>query len=122
MTHIIGKCLLILGLVAAGCLWNGEIQPTLRGDLVSIAEAVVGAPATPVSYAGVARRTTVRAVTPGVGAPGVGVAPGVGAGGVGGPASGVGVLPGAGAGKAGVGYSGGPGVNLGGPANRVGVR
>jgi hypothetical protein len=117
MTHIIGKCLLILGLVTAGCLWNGEIQPTLRGDLVSIAEAVVGAPATPVSYAGVARRSTV-----GAGAPGVGVAPGVGAGGVGGPASGVGVLPGAGAGKAGVGYSGGPGGNLGGPVNRVGVR
>lgn len=60
---------------------------------------------------GVARRTTRRAVTPGVGA-----------GGVGGPASGVGVLPGAGAGQAGVGYSGGVGVNLGGPVNRVGVR
>jgi hypothetical protein len=130
MTHFIGKCLIILGLVAAGCLWNGEIQPTLRGDLVSIAEAVVGAPATPVSYAGVARRSTVEPGAPGVGvapgvgagAPGVGVAPGVGAGGVGGPASGVGVLPGAGAGKAGVGYSGGPGGNLGGPVNRVGVR
>ena len=35
---------------------------------------------------------------------------------------GVGVLPGAGAGRAGVGYSGGVGVNLGGPVNRVGVR
>jgi hypothetical protein len=31
-------------------------------------------------------------------------------------------LPGAGAGQAGVGYSGGVGVNLGGPVNRVGVR
>jgi len=122
MTHIIGKYMLMLILAAAGWLWNGEIQPTLHGDLVAIAEAVVGAPATPVSYAGVARRTTVRAVTPGVGAPGVGVAPGVGAGGVGGLASGVGVLPGAGAGQAGVGYSGGVGVNLGGPVNRVGVR
>jgi hypothetical protein len=117
MTHIIGKFVLMLTLAAAGWLWNGEIQPTLQGDLVVIAEAVVGAPATPVSYAGVARRSTV-----GAGAPGVGVAPGVGAGGVGGPASGVGVLPGAGAGQAGVGYSGGAGVNLGGPVNRVGVR
>ena len=92
------------------------------GILVSTAQAYLGRPTTPVSYAGVARRTTRRAVTPGVGAPGVGVAPGVGAGGVGGPASGVGVLPGAGAGQAGVGYSGGAGVNLGGPVNRVGVR
>jgi len=78
MTHIIGKFVLMLSLAAVGWLWNGEIQPTLHGDLVAIAEAVVGAPATPVSYAGVARRTTVRAVTPGVGAgaPGPGVAPG----------------------------------------------
>jgi hypothetical protein len=117
MRHTIGKYVLMLSLAAAGWLWNGDIQRMLHGDLVFIAEAVVGAPATPVSYAGVARRSTV-----GAGAPGVGVAPGVGAGGVGGPASGVGVLPGAGAGQAGVGYSGGAGVNLGGPVNRVGVR
>jgi len=81
------------------------------GGWVATAGAVIGRPVTPVSYAGVARRTTVRIATPGVGA-----------GGVGGPASGVGVLPGAGAGQAGVGYSGGVGVNLGGPVNRVGVR
>ena len=102
---------------AAGWLCNGQIAPGTHGGPVASAEAVVGRPATPVSYAGVARRSTV-----GAGAPGVGVAPGVGAGGVGGPASGVGVLPGAGAGQAGVGYSGGVGVNLGGPVNRVGVR
>ena len=106
MTKIIGKYALIISLAVTGWLWNGEIRPTFDGDLVAVAEAVVGAPATPVSYAGVARRSTV----------------GVGAGGVGGPASGVGVLPGAGAGQAGVGYSGGVGVNLGGPVNRVGVR
>jgi hypothetical protein len=70
MRHIIGKGMLMLSLAAAGWLWNGEIQPTLQRDLVFIAEAVVRAPATPVSYAGVARRSTVRA-----GAPGVGVAP-----------------------------------------------
>jgi hypothetical protein len=100
MTHLAPRLLLVLGLVAAGLLMSE------RG-LIATAEAVVGRPATPVSYAGVARRST------------VGVA---GAGGVGGPASGVGVLPGAGAGQAGVGYSAGVGTNLGGPVNRVGVR
>jgi len=119
MKPVTRKFALMFGLAVAGWLGNGEIGPALQGGLVATAEAVVGAPATPVSYAGVARRSTV-----GAGAPGVGVAPvpGVGAGGVGGPASGVGVLPGAGAGQAGVGYSAGPGVNLGGPVNRVGPR
>jgi len=86
----------------------------------STAEAVIGAPATPVSYAGVARRTTV-----GVGAPGVGVTPGVGVG-----APGRGVTPGVGVGAPGPGVApgvGAPGVgvapgNRGGPVNRVGVR
>lgn len=122
MTHKSLRFLTILGVGAAGWLLNGQTGPSPHAGLIASAEAVVGAPATPVSYAGVARRTTTRAVTPGAGAPGVGVAPGVGAGGVGGPASGVGVRPGAGAGKAGVGYSGGVGGNLGGPVNRVGVR
>ena len=116
------RYLLIFGLAAAGWLGNMNMGDEFTVDLVTAAEARIGRPATPISYAGVARRTTVRAATPGLGAPGVGVAPGVGLGGVGGPASGVGVLPGAGAGQAGVGYSGGVGVNLGGPVNRVGVR
>jgi len=111
MKALTRKFVLMLGLAAASWLGNGE------EGLITPAHAVIGAPLTPVSYAGVARRSTV-----GVGAPGVGVAPGVGAGGVGGPASGVGVLPGAGAGQAGVGYSGGVGGNLGGPVNRAGVR
>jgi len=119
MTRKILRTSAILGLAVAGWLLNGQMGAHPQGGLMATAEAVVGRPATPVSYAGVARRTTVRAVTPGVGAPGVGVAPRPG---VGGPASGVGVLPGAGAGQAGVGYSGGVGVNLGGPVNRVGVR
>ena len=109
MKHIVCRCILILGLVAAGLVWSGEFRPASIGSLVTTAEAVVGAPATPVSYAGVARRSTV-----GAGAPGVGVAPGVGAG-----APGVGVAPGVGAGAP------GPGVapaNRGGPVNRVGVR
>ena len=111
MTQSMHRYLTMIGLVAAGWLCNGNISPTTDGFLLATAEARFGRPATPVSYAGVARRTTVRVATPGVGA-----------GGVGGPASGVGVLPGAGAGKAGVGYSGGVGPNLGGPVNRVGVR
>lgn len=65
-------------------------------------------------------------VVPGVGAgaPGVGVAPGVGAPGVGAGAAGVGVAPGVGAGARGVGVAPGPAgtANLGGPANRAGVR
>lgn len=111
MKQSMHRHLSMIGLVAAGWLCNGNISPTSDGFLVATAEARFGRPATPVSYAGVARRTTVRVATPGVGA-----------GGVGGPASGVGVRPGAGAGKAGVGYSGGVGPNLGGPVNRVGVR
>lgn len=96
MKHVICRYMIILGLAAAAWFWNGEIRPTLHGELTLSAEAVVGRPATPVSYAGVARRSTV-----GVGAPGVGVTPGVGAG-----APGVGAAP----------------ANRGGPVNRVGVR
>lgn len=60
MRHLIGKALLILVLVAVGMVWNGEIQPTVTNNFVTTVEARVGRPATPVSYAGVARRTTVR--------------------------------------------------------------
>ena len=94
-----------IALVLGGALWfaNGEVSLNhLR--VVAEASAVVGAPVTPVSYAGVARRSTV-----GVGAPGVGVAPVPGVG----RAPGVGVTP-------------APGVNTpanrGGPVNRVGRR
>lgn len=96
MTHAIRRTLLVVGTAAA-----------LHAALTPSAEAVVGAPATPVSYAGVARRSTV-----GAGAPGVGVTPGVGVG-----APGPGAAPGVGA--------PGPGAapaNRGGPVNRVGVR
>ena len=102
------KHFFLLGLAAAGWLGIGS-----DGNLVSTAQAVVGRPATPVSYAGVARRTTVRVATPGAGAPGVGVAPGAGVG-----APGVGVTPGAGAGAPGAGAA--P-ANRGTPVNRVGV-
>lgn len=136
-----------LGLAAVSSLLflgNGEISMDGEIQLVAAAEARLGRPATPVSYAGVARRSTVGAgapgagvtpgvgvgapgpgAAPGVGAPGVGATPGVGAGapgagvapGVGAP--GVGATPGAGAGAPGAGVA--PG-NVGGPVNRVGVR
>jgi hypothetical protein len=113
MRHTIGRYVLGTCLAVTGLVWNGEVAPNSQKGFVTTAQALIGAPATPLSYAGVARRTTVRAVTPGVGY-----------GGVGGPASGVGVLPGAGAGAPGVGVGGVgnyPG-NRGGPVNRVGRR
>ncbi len=70
MTIVMRRYVLMFGLAAAGWVCNGDIGPILHGALVATAEAVVGRPATPVSYAGVARRSTV-----GVGAPGVGAAP-----------------------------------------------
>jgi len=44
----------------AGLLWNGNAD--VEHGLVSTSEARVGRPLTPMSYAGVARRTTRRAV------------------------------------------------------------
>lgn len=103
------RCVMMLGVAAAGWLCSGT-----DGSPVATAQAVVGRPATPVSYAGVARRTTVRVATPGAGAPGVGVTPGVGVG-----APGVGVTPGVGVGAPAVAPA--P-ANQGGPVNRAGVR
>jgi hypothetical protein len=45
---------------AGGLLWNGK--STVNGGFVSEAEARIGRPLTPMSYAGVARRTTRRVV------------------------------------------------------------
>ncbi len=52
--------------LAGGVFWNGETA--INGSLVSFAEARIGRPLTPMSYAGVARRTTRRAVAVGAGA------------------------------------------------------
>jgi hypothetical protein len=68
-------------IVAIGCLLADENiwQP---GSLVTEAEARIGRPLSPVSFAGVARRTTrravVRGVTPGYGVRRYGVGVGVG--------------------------------------------
>ncbi len=120
MKRLTNRWLIVLGLIVASWLCFGA----------AVAEAVRGAPATPVSYAGVARRSTVGAgapgagVTPGVGVgtPGAGATPGVGVGAPGvGVAPGVG-SPGVGTGAPGVGVTPTAGVNAGGPVNRVGAR
>jgi hypothetical protein len=51
-------------IVVVGCLFVSEkISLTKPGSLVTEANAIIGRPLTPMSYAGVARRTTARAVT-----------------------------------------------------------
>jgi hypothetical protein len=49
-------------------VWNGNLPFNTQSSLVSSAEAIIGRPLTPLSYAGVARRTTARAVGVGVAA------------------------------------------------------
>jgi hypothetical protein len=46
-------------------LWSGQLTLDPISSLVSSAEARIGRPLTPLSYAGVARRTTRRAVAVG---------------------------------------------------------
>jgi hypothetical protein len=69
------RCAIAL-VAGAGCLLVNE-QAILRqsGSLVTNAEARIGRPLTPLSYAGVARRTTRRAVAVGVAAGAVYAAP-----------------------------------------------
>lgn len=49
----------------AAFLWSGQLTRDSTSSLVSSAEARIGRPLTPMSYAGVARRTTRRAVVGG---------------------------------------------------------
>jgi hypothetical protein len=44
----------------AGFFWNGDITPTKKSGFVTEAQAIIGRPLTPMSYAGVARRTVRR--------------------------------------------------------------
>lgn len=104
MNTFIRKSAFVLAFGSVVWVCNGEVSLN-NVRVVAEASAVVGAPVTPVSYAGVARRSTV-----GVGAPGVGATP----------------VPGVGVGAPGVGVTPAPGVNTpanrGGPVNRVGRR
>jgi hypothetical protein len=66
MTMSSRKTILLIAIAASfagGLLWSGK--RTIDGGFVSGAEARVGRPLTPMSYAGVARRTTRRAVVGG---------------------------------------------------------
>ena len=60
------QTILILGMAAAAWFWCGAFELPSK-KMVATAEAVIGRPRTPVSYAGVARRTTVRVARRGVG-------------------------------------------------------
>src|SRR6185437_7522031 len=74
MTRLMRTTTVLLAAAVAftgALLWNGRSD--LKQGLVSTSEARVGRPLTPMSYAGVARRTTRRAVA-------VGAAAGVAAG------------------------------------------
>jgi hypothetical protein len=58
------KTLMLLAATTAigvvGFLWNGDIAPSNESGFVSEAQAIIGRPLTPMSYAGVARRTVRR--------------------------------------------------------------
>ena len=54
------KTMVLIGVaLVAGLLWSGEL-PLIGSSLVTDAQAVIGRPLTPMSYAGVARRTVRR--------------------------------------------------------------
>jgi hypothetical protein len=124
----VGLAALSLASLLGGLTWAAH--PGERGgEFFSTAHAVIGRPVTPVSYAGVARRTTVRTVSYGTaygatayGATAYGARA---AGAVVVATPGVGVA-GVGAGARGVGVTAAPGVNTpanrGGPVNRAGRR
>jgi hypothetical protein len=56
----------VIAVGATGLFWSGEIMPSWSLGLVTQAQARIGRPLTPLSYAGVARRTTRRAIYAGV--------------------------------------------------------
>jgi hypothetical protein len=52
----------LAAIAGVGCLFASEKMPlTKTGSFVTEANAIIGRPLTPLSYAGVARRTTARA-------------------------------------------------------------
>jgi hypothetical protein len=69
MTRVLYRCLrftFAASLGAGSLLLSDNATLTQSGSLLSQAQARVGRPLTPMSYAGVARRTTRRAVATGV--------------------------------------------------------
>lgn len=63
MNHAMKKSIILVAVTLAftgALLWNGKTD--IKDGFLSAAEARIGRPLTPMSYAGVARRTTRRAV------------------------------------------------------------
>ena len=57
------KTLMLLAAAFAGVaalFWSGNLTPSTKSGLVTQAQAIIGRPLTPMSYAGVARRTVRR--------------------------------------------------------------
>ena len=52
--------LLLAGAAGVGLVMINDVSPTTSGYFATKAHAIIGRPATPMSYAGVARRTTRR--------------------------------------------------------------
>ena len=71
--NILIKTAILTAVGSLGLFWSGQLPLDKNSSFVPAAEARVGRPLTPLSYAGVARRTTRRAVA--VGAATVVVAP-----------------------------------------------
>jgi hypothetical protein len=70
MTNMYWRVPMAAAAVTFGLFWSGDMAPNRQPDLISSAQARIGRPATPMSYAGVARRTTRRAVAAGAAATG----------------------------------------------------
>jgi hypothetical protein len=70
---VLVRLLIATMLGGAAFLWSGQLPLGGQSSLVSSAEARIGRPLTPMSYAGVARRTTRRAVAVGAVATGAAV-------------------------------------------------
>ncbi len=58
------KTLMLLAVASAigvaSVFWNGDFTPSNKSGFVTEAQAIIGRPLTPMSYAGVARRTVRR--------------------------------------------------------------
>ena len=63
MTNVTSRTLqaTIAAIAGLGLFMVDDVSPTASGLFVTKAHAIIGRPATPMSYAGVARRTTRRA-------------------------------------------------------------
>jgi hypothetical protein len=63
MTNVTSRILqaATAAIVGLGLFMVDDVSPTTTGLFVTKARAIIGRPATPMSYAGVARRTTRRA-------------------------------------------------------------